>query len=495
MATPVSPFESHPGSAPRGASFRSRTVMTGAAACAFALILSGCAVGPDTRPPSAASLHLPGDFHSPSGDAADQAALAQWWTSFGDPQLSGFIDRALAGNNNLDAAQARLRAARAALRSARGAQLPTLSGSGSARRSEVVEGAGIEGTTFQAGFDASWEADIFGGLRRTAEAARAAAEGSEASLADVQRSLVAEVALAYVDARQSQARLAVARENLAIQDNTLQIVGWRVDAGLASELERQQATAQRAQTAAGIPSLEQSFNSAANQIAVLLGVAPGSITAELDPPKTIPLGPDNVEAGLPADLLTRRPDLIAAQKSLVAELARVGVAQAQLYPALRLSGSLSSSAGSFDDLGTNILGSLVSSITAPLFNGGQLRARVEQQQATADAALSSYRQAILVALQDVENALVSIDRTKAREAELVRAEDAARASVQLANARYESGLIDFQTLLNAQQSLLSATDGRTAARAARATASIQLFKALGGGWQPAALASAQTGSQ
>jgi len=459
------------------------------------ILLSGCAVGPDPRPPSAASLHLPGDFHSPSGDAADQASLVQWWTGFGDPQLSSFVERALAGNNNIAGAQARLRAARAAARGSQGALLPTLSAGASASRSEVVDGAGLAGSNFQAGLDASWEADIFGRLSRTAQAARATAESSAATLADVQRSLVAEVALNYVDARLSQARLVVARENLAIQDNTLQMVGWRTDAGLASEVELQQARAQRAQTAASIPSLEQGFESAANQLAVLLGVAPGTVTAELDPTRDIPLGPDNVEAGLPADLLSRRPDLIAAQQTLIAELARVGVAEAQLYPALRFSGSLSSSSAVLDNLGTNIIGNLLASLSAPLFQGGQLRARVEQQQATADAALATYRQAVLVALQDVENALVAIDRTKLRETELTTAETAARETVRLAEARYESGLIDFQTLLNAQQTLLNAQDSHTAARAARANASIQLFKALGGGWQPAALASAQTGSQ
>lgn len=488
-------FESPDSTARPGAFPRSGRRALGVAVGVMGLLLSGCAVGPDPRPPSAASLHLPGDFHSPSGDAADQASLVQWWSSFGDPQLSSFVERALAGNNNMAAAQARLRAARAAARGSEGALLPALSAGASASRSETVEGTGFDTSNFQAGLDASWEADIFGRLSRTAQAARATAESSAASLADVQRSLAAEVALNYVDARLSQARLTVARENLAIQDNTLQIVGWRADAGLASEVELQQARAQRAQTAASIPSLEQSFQSAANQLAVLLGVAPGTVTAELDPARTIPLGPDNIEAGLPADLLSRRPDLIAAQQTLVAELARVGVAEAQLYPALRLSGSLSSSSSVLDDLGTNIIGNVLASLSAPLFQGGQLRARVEQQRATADAALATYRQAILVALQDVENALVAIDRTKVRETELATAETAARETVRLAEARYESGLIDFQTLLNAQQTLLNAQDSHTAARAARANASIQLFKALGGGWQPAALASAQTGSQ
>jgi len=482
-------------SVPLNAPSRRRRVPLGIAGCALVVVLSGCAVGPDPRPPSAASLHLPGDFHSPSGDAADQGALVQWWTSFGDPQLSSLIDRAIAGNNNLAVAQARLRAARAAVRTARAALLPTLDASGSVSRSDVVTGSGFPGTSFQAGLDASWEADIFGGNKRNVQAADASARSSAASLADTQRSLVAELALDYIDLRQTQARLDVARNNLKIQDDNLQIVKWRTDAGLASDVDVQQAITQRAQTAASIPSLEQTYESDANQIAILLGVNPGSLQAELDAPKAIPFGPDNVEAGLPAELLARRPDIIVAQQNFVSALAQVGVAEAQLYPALRFSGSLSSTSTNLGDLGTNILSNLLGSLSAPIFEGGQLRARVEQQKANADAALSTYKQSVLTALQDVENALVSIDRNKTREAQLAIAEAAALQSEQLASTRYQAGLIDFQTLLTAQQSLLSAQDSHTVARAARAQASVQLFKALGGGWQPATLASAQTGSK
>jgi NodT family efflux transporter outer membrane factor (OMF) lipoprotein len=477
-----------------------RSSRIGGAASLLAIVaLSGCTVGPEPRAPSAASLHLPGDFHAPSSDAADQAELAQWWASFNDPVLASLVQRAITGNNNLAAAQARLRAARAALDAAQGARLPQVNSSASLSRQEAIEGNGFSGTNFQAGLDASWEADIFGRLTRTAQAARATAEGSAATLADVRRSLVAEVALAYLDLRQTQARLAVARENLGIQDNTLEIVGWKAQAGTASDLEVQQATAQRAQTAAGIPALEQTLNNDMNQIAVLLGQNPGSLHDELAAPGAIPIGPDAVEAGLPADLLNRRPDLMASAKSLEAETARIGVAQAQLYPALRLSGSLTTSSARLADLGESIMGSLLGSISAPIFQGGQIRARIAQQTATADAALASYRQAVLTALSDVENALVAVDRSKAREIQLGIAEDAARESVRLATARYQAGLIDFQTLLNSQASLLNTQDSHTVSRANRASAAIQLYKALGGGWDvpatAAASAPAQTGSK
>lgn len=456
----------------------------------LALATSACSVGPNYRPQSAATLKVPEHFQAPVADRIDPAQIARWWTAFNDPVLTSLVERALTGNNDLATAQARLRAARAALKGTQGAQLPSLSAGGSGGRQELVTGNGLSGSSFQAGLDAAWEADIFGGLRRSTEAARANAESSAASLADVQRALVAEVALNYVDARSTQARLTVARGNIAIQDETLQIVRWRVQAGLVSDLDLQQAIALRAQTAATIPTLETTYAASVNRIATLLGLAPGAVTGEMVTQQAIPLGPDNVEAGLPADLLNRRPDLIAAERSLAAEVARIGVAEADLYPALRLSGSLSSASNSLSVLGDNIIGSLLGSITAPIFQGGQIRARIAQQQATADAALSNYRGAVLTALEDVENALVSIDRTKARETELITAETAAKESVRLAEASYSSGLIDFQSLLSTQQSLLSAQDSRTTARAARANASIQLFKALGGGWD----APEQTGS-
>lgn len=460
--------------------FHSRARLAGVAL--LALATQACAVGADYRPQAAGALNVPDRFQAPAAASLDTAALVHWWTAFNDPLLTSLVERTLAGNNDLAAAQARLRAARASLRGAQGALLPSLSASASANRQEVVEGAGLSGTGFQAGLDASYEVDLFGGVRRSIEAARATAQGSAASLADVQRSLVAEVALNYIDARSTQARLAVARSNIAVQDQTLQIVRWRVDAGLVGDLDLQQAIALRAQTAAGIPALEQSYVASVNRIAILLGQAPGAVTQEMAAQQAIPLGPDNVEAGLPADLLSRRPDLIAAERALAAEVARIGVAEADLYPALRLSGSLSSSSTNFSSLGDNIIGNLLGAITAPIFQGGQIRARIEQQRASADAALANYRGTVLIALEDVENALVSIDRSKARESELIIAETAARQSVSLAEAQYQSGLIDFQALLSAQQSLLSAQDSRTTARAARASSSIQLFKALGGGW-------------
>ena len=446
--------------------------------------LSACAVGPSYRPQNAAALKVPTQYRSAANATRTAVDLATWWTSFDDPVLAQLVGRALAANNDIDAAEARLRAARASVNGARGALLPSLSGSTSTADNEVVKGVGIGGDNYQVGLDASWEADIFGGNRRSLEASRATATGAQASLHDVQRSIVAEVALNYIDVRNTQARLAVARANLGYQDDTVQIAGWRAQAGLVSALDVEQANVLRAQTVATIPQLEQTYASDTNRIAVLTGEAPGAVTPLLDTAKAIPLAPDAVEIGLPANLLRRRPDVMVSEANLAAEVARIGVAEAQLYPALRLSGSLTSSGGTFGDLGSSILGNLVGSLAAPIFQGGQLRARVEGQRATADAALASYRGTVLRALEDVENALVALEKAKARETALAVAEASAQTSALYARDRYRAGLIDFQTLLESERSLLSSQDSRTSARAARATASVQLYKALGGGWSP-----------
>jgi NodT family efflux transporter outer membrane factor (OMF) lipoprotein len=238
----------------------------------------------------------------------------------------------------------------------------------------------------------------------------------------------------------------------------------------------------RSQTAAAIPNLRASHIAAVNRIATLTAATPGELNASLASSAAIPLGPDAVGTGVPADLLRRRPDLIAAERVLAAEVARIGVAQAQLYPALRLGGSLSSAALSAGDLGSVVTRTLGGAITAPLFQGGALRAQVEGQRASADAALANYEGAVLQALEDVDNAFTAIDVAKEREAQLVIAEEAAQRSVALARVRYQSGLIDFESLLDAERSLLTSQDSRLSARAARATATVQLYKALGGGW-------------
>ena len=274
-------------------------------ALAMPVVLSGCAVGPDYRPLDAAALKVPDRFvAAPERVAMPVVDPIRWWNGFDDPVLSGFVEQAFAANLDVAVAGARLRQARAAVRQAIGAGLPQLGVSGSVNRSVGRDGqsfidpttgnafnSGGDTTIYRAGFDASWEADIFGGIRRSVEAARADAASSEASLHDVQLSIAAEVALNYIQARLAQARLGIARANLASQDETVQIVGWRVQAGLVSSLDLEQARQLRATTAATIPTLETSYVAAANRIAVLLAETPGAVTATLDPGAPVPLAP------------------------------------------------------------------------------------------------------------------------------------------------------------------------------------------------------------
>jgi multidrug efflux system outer membrane protein len=456
-----------------------RTTLAGT----LAVALAACAVGPDYRPPSAAQLSVPDAYHSGAPQPVEVAELRQWWIRFDDPVLAELVERSLVANLEIAAAEARLRTARASLTAARATWWPALGASvdGSSRNVSETSGGTVE--TWQAGFDAAWEVDVFGGTRRAVEAAAAGVGEAGATLEDVRSSIAAEVALNYIDARSAQQRLQVARDSLASQDETVRITGWRHQAGLVSAQDVEQATVLRAQTAAAVPQLRATFVAAANRIATLLGESPGGIAARLDAVvAAIPLGPDAIGAGVPAELLRRRPDLIAAERAVAAEVARIGVAQADLYPALRLGGSLTSTSLAFGDLGGDLVSAIGGSITVPLFQGGQLRARVEGQRAAADAALAAYEGAVLRALEDVDNAMQAIVAAQEREQQLEIAQAAAERSVALARTRYQSGLIDFQSLLDAERSLLSTRESRLNARAARAGASVQLYKALGGGW-------------
>lgn len=454
------------------------------ALCA-SLPLSACMGGGAYRPVSAGATALP-QTYSNSPNAEADTDLAAWWQTLGDTTLTDLIARAESGNTDIAVAEARLRSARASLREARGATLPSITSSASASRAEVVRGGGGGSSeNLQIGIDAGWEADLFGGLASSVDAARANTEASRYSLMDVHRTIAAEIALNYLDLRGAQARLAVAKSNLAIQDQSLQIASWRVQAGLVSALDVEQARTQRAQTAASIPQLEQSYVAAVNRIAVLIGTTPGEVMPLMDPVRDIPVARDDIGAGLPAELLHRRPDLMAAEATLASEIANTGVARAELYPKLRLSGSLTSNAASLGSLGTSIVGDLIGGITAPIFQGGRLRARLQAQQANADAALGNYRGTVLRAVEEVENAIAGVATSRNREALLQQAHTAARSALDMAQVQYQAGLVDFQTLLEAQRSLLSIEDSLATARVARASAAVQLYKALGGGWAAA----------
>ena len=374
----------------------------------LAPMLAGCTVGPNYAPPSAASLAMPDQYHyaANGGVAQSVSELPVWWQQFNDPTLTALMDQAIAQNLDIAVAISRLRQAREGVVQARSERVPTVSGSAGTGRNFNSDAE--DTTSFNVGANAAWEADLFGGISRNIEASRADADGAGYDLASVRVAIISEVASNYVQARLSQQRLANARKSLRFVDENLEIARWRVQAGLASSLDAEQARSQRAQFAATIPTLESNFAGAANRLAVLTAQAPGALTALLEQEKPIPAAPQNVAVGIPADTLRQRPDVRGAERSLAAATARIGVAEAQLYPGLRITGNIGTSALNVGGLTDLITGGLFSSLTQTIFDGGRLRSQVRSQRAAADGAFSSYRQTVLTALEDVENALISL---------------------------------------------------------------------------------------
>ncbi|WP_189338583.1 efflux transporter outer membrane subunit [Sphingobium sp. SCG-1] len=464
-----------------------------------ALALSGCAVGPNYKPPAAASLGVPATYTAAQGAPLSDAALADWWRGFNDPVLDGLIEQAIA--NNLDIAQgvARLDQAREALRQAGASYLPNVSASGSGGRNfregttgsivdangNIIGGSSGGGSSnqYSGSLRASWEIDLFGRIGRTVEATRADLAASGYSLANVRIAIIAETVSNYITARLSQERLRIAREQLATAQDNFNITRWRVEAGLVSSLDQEQARAQLAQQTAAIPQLEAGLANAFNRIAVLTGQAPGEATRALETAAPVPTAPTDIATGIPADTLRQRPDVRQAERTLAAATARIGVEQSALYPQLSLSGNIGTTALSLGRLGDVITGSLFGNLAQLIFDGGATASRVRAQEAAARGAFSAYKSTVLVALEDVENALVADRNARARVTQLTIAVDAANNSAIIARSQYQAGLTDFQTLLTSEQSLLSARDGLASARADQVQAVAQLYSALGGGWQ------------
>jgi NodT family efflux transporter outer membrane factor (OMF) lipoprotein len=457
------------------------------------IVLAGCAaVGPDYVAPvidSPAGWHRvdPGGRTSTQDAAAD---LARWWELFADPVLAELIDSTLLASPELLAAQARLREVRARRALARADLFPQAAASGTAStaRGSRETGSGRRIELYQLGFDATWEPDIFGGQRRALEAAQADLEQSEASLNATRVSLAAEMALNYVEMRAFQARLDVARRNLGTQAQTLQLTDWRAQAGLGSALEVEQARTTFEQTRALVPSFETGVAQAQDRIAFLLNRTPAALGSDVLRQQPIPSVASSVAVGIPADVLRRRPDVAAAERRLAAETARVGQVEATRYPAFRLAGSIGLEALSIGALNSSaaLAHSLAAGVSGVLFDAGRIRQQVAIQQAVREQALIAYRSTVLTALVEVEDALVALSNGKERESALTAAVDSARNAATYAQQRYTSGLIDFQTVLDTQRSVLFAEDSLATARADSVASLIRLYKALGGGWSPAA---------
>ncbi|MBU0483594.1 MAG: efflux transporter outer membrane subunit [Proteobacteria bacterium] len=449
------------------------------------MILAACApVGPDFQPPK---LHAPASWQSKQAGGLSVAplapdSLARWWTNFNDPILSGLIERAVAGNLDLQLARARLHESRARLGLTRADEFPTLSTSGSAIRS------GSDSQTrnlFALGFDAGWELDIFGGLSRSREAAQADLAAGREDLRDVLVSLLGEVAINYLETRTYQARLAAADENLKIQEDTLQLADWRYQAGLSDELAVQQARYNLASTRAQLPTLRVGLVASLNRLAVLTGDDLGRLRELLKDPAPIPVPPVTVTVGVPAETLRQRPDLRRAEQQLAAATARVGVAESDLYPKFRLSGSIGiESVDSADILSAaSRTWRFGPSLSWPLFDGGKVRRNIEVQSSQQEQKLLQYRSVVLAALAEVENALTSYVEELRRQQALIVGAKAARAAAGLAQNKYQAGLQDFSTVLDAQRSQFSFEDQLARSQGMVSSDLVRLYKALGGGWQ------------
>lgn len=427
------------------------------------------------------ALAIPSVWASNSTVAAvTPSALKLWWEQLHDAQLNQLVTQALARNTDVRSARAALQQARALRDAQASTLLPQLGANAFAQRSR--NGA-ASANSFALGLDASWEPDIFAGNHAALNAAQADAQAAASTLGQVQLSLVAEVAATYVGLRSLQARLDITRRSLVTQADSLQLARWRTQAGLSSSLDVEQALASYEQTRAQLPVLERSLAQTFHTLAVLTGQAPGPLQNSLiDAP--VPLVADELAIALPAATLRQRADVRAAEQRLQAAWQRLAQADAQRYPQFQISGSLGLRALALSalDNGASVVNSLLTSVSVPLFDGGAARARVRVQDAVLEQARVNYEATVLSALQDVENALVSLQNNRERGQRLVAAQTAATSAEQLARQRYASGLIDFRTVLDSQRTLLAVQDALASTQADLSIDHIRLYQALGGGW-------------
>lgn len=455
-------------------------------------LLAGCTVGPDYATPQAA---LPPAFTEAAATTGTAKPPDAWWNAFGDTTLNELMTEALRSAPDLAEASARLREARALRGIAVAAEYPSADAGGGYDRTRGSAnvpigvppgglGPGEYGNLWQAGFDASWEIDIFGGRRRAVESADAAYQAAAADQAMVRLSLLAEVARNYMELRGTQRQLAVARENLAIQQDALHLTQAQFDAGLAPRLDLLRAQALVEDTQSTIPSLQAQERDSIYRIGTLAGTVPEDLVARLDAPRPIPPAIPDVPTGLPSDLLLRRPDIRAAERRVAAANARIGVATADLYPHFSLTGVAgleSLTAKSFPNASSSYF-AVGPSVTWLIFDAGKVRFNIDAERARTDQALAAYQRSVLEGLRDVESALVSCARDQERKQTLAAEVEADHQAVSLASHLYRNGLTDFLSVLDAERSLDTAEDRQAQNDRDAALALVALFKALGGGW-------------
>ena len=419
----------------------------------------------------------------------DPKMLSEWWKSFNDEQLTQLIEWALQSNRDLASARAKVTEARAALGINKAALLPWLDNTDywyNTRTPVETGGAGKGIDIYRLGIDASWEIDIFGGKKQSVKAGVASLEAQYALLHSAWVSLSAEVALNYLTLRTLQERLQVAESNLVLQEETLEMLQSRVDAGLSDHLALSQAKYTLEQTRAEIPPIRKNIEETKNTLAVLTGRVPGSLDEMLDAARPIPKFDPDMMIGIPANCIRQRPDIFAAERQLAAQIARKKSAKADLWPKFYLLGSIGTEALDTGSLfeGPNKAYSFGPKITWPIFHGGAIRSNIKVQTARQEQYLAAYEQTVLNAVAEVRNALTAGMEERKRNEALKRGVDAAQAALEVANDKYRNGLTDFNNVINAQRSLLMLYEARAVSDGQIASNTIRLFKALGGGWAP-----------
>lgn len=450
------------------------------------LLVLGCSVGPDYHRPNNPAIPSTWTTATPTN-----APLSHWWKSFHDPALDSLIDRAAKANHDLRIATARVHEARAQRGQARWDLLPTITGKGSyinartSKNAQVFPFDKIDTDNYDAHFDANWEIDIFGGRRRRLEAVHAGATAVDEDRRAVLVSVLAEVARAYIELRSLQHRLAIARDNIAAQKSALDLTQARFKGGISSQLDVAQATALLAGTESQLPALEAARKRTLHQLALLLAQPPGALYDEFADSKNLPTTPPEIPAGLPSDLLRRRPDIRAAERQLAALTARIGVQTAELFPKFSLVGTAGFQSLSFGDwfTGGSRYWAAGPTVTWRILELGVIRNQIKAANAREQQALAQYEQTVLRALAETENALVNYAHEQQRRQALRDQAAANRKAVDLANQLYAKGNTSFLEVLDAKRSLYRVEDDLAESDRTVVTNLIALYKALGGGWE------------
>ncbi|WP_183827477.1 efflux transporter outer membrane subunit [Aquamicrobium lusatiense] len=450
-----------------------------------ALVNSGCVVGPDYQKPDIA---LPLHWASAGKTASSRPPeLSKWWRRLNDQTLDMLIEEAVAGNLDVAGSRARIREARASYRQNVGALFPSADGSASATRNRSAAsatGAAETYSQYRSGFDASWEIDLFGGKRRAVEAARYGMDAAEEELRATLLSLIGDVASNYVEARGYQARIALARRTATSQRETVALTRTRLEAGAASAVDVANSSGQASNTEANIPTLEAAYAQAVHRLSVLTGRPPASLADRMKKSAPIPGPKLPIPTGIPADILLTRPDVRLAERQYAQATAKIGQAEAERYPGISLTGNIATTGLNLGDLGrsSSISWSFGPSLSVPIFNAGQLAAAADVARAQRDQYFVAWRASVLTALEDVENATVSLSLERVRNGRLATSVRHYRDGASLARTLYQSGSTSFLELLEAERSLYSAEDALIQSRVSIATDYIALNKALGGGW-------------